>query len=424
MIRGTTTLSDAPSSINAPLTNEASTSPDVSLSHTVDEFYLSDQNVPQAHKVIQVGEGIETTSIVTAKLSEQFGDDALPLDREKPHEIMVTRIMSTKVELALASNQGTPDAMMHYLKQEGANYGALINGGFYAINGFYELKQNYPIGLHRFTNNVSLSKHADVVSKDFDNTQEFFTHDAQALTRPFEDYSQYPQIDTRLHLKTQTPFAVKDSYGLFRITHSGSADIMPLTQFSDVSFKSYLEEAKYLLSSGPFLVKDNKISFTSEDLQRSDCQFKTIYDRFGSHPGSVPPGTFYHADQTNPRSAIGFNDKNELLMVTVKGEEDPSCRDGMRLDQMALLMKLLGAKVALNLDGGYSSCQGVFNNKMFKPYFVKKAGRDSLVPCAIVAKQKTANGSSKPTPPNVNASNSDCHTKRPRVDGVKRKLDF
>ncbi|MCS5710784.1 phosphodiester glycosidase family protein [Candidatus Berkiella aquae] len=435
MISGTTTSSDTPSLNEVPSLNEPPLSKDVLLSHNAsslhdvsssqdaDSFYLRARECLQENKVIRVGEGIETTRIVTAKLSERFGDEALPLDREKPHEIMVTRIDLTKVILALASNQGTPDAMMRYLKQEGANYGALINGGFYAINGFYELRTNHPVGLHRFTHTVSLGKHADIIRKDFDNTNAFFTHDPQALTGSFEHYEQFPEIDTRLHLQTQTPFAVKQYYGLFRITHAGTADITSLTQYQPSSFKSYLEEAKYLLSSGPLLVEDNELRFTGEDLKRADFQFKTIYDRFGGHPGSVPPGTFYHADQVNPRSAIGFNNENELLMVTVKGEEDPSRRDGMRLDQMALLMKLLGAKVALNLDGGYSSCQGIFEQeKMKSPLFIKKPGRESLVPYAIIATQQVDNGPGMPIPPSENDSNSDSNKRR--LCGVKKKLEF
>ncbi len=350
--------------------------------------YLAFKNRPI--KVTTVGKGIVNIRLSMTKPSKLFGKEALPLDTGKVHEVMITRVTPAEVSLVLTTNQGTPEAFVKHLKDCSAGYGAIINGGFYAINGFYELKHNQPIGLHRFEYNASISQNKDVIRKDFDNTREFFKHNKKATSKPFEEYKSKKDIDSQLHLKTQTPHSVKDQYGLFRIKLDGSADIQKMTSFSAKAFKAYLKDARYLLSSGPILVWDDQICFSKRDLKDKRYQFKQVYKHFGSHPGSVPPGTFYHADQLNPRSAIGINAKGELLMVTVKGEENPSKRDGMSLDQLALLMKLLGSKVALNLDGGYSACQGFFNQeKMVTPLFAKKVGRETLLPCAIVAKEKT-----------------------------------
>ena len=344
-------------------------------------------------KTTFVGKGITSTFISMTEPSVLFGDAGIPLDLNKKHEVMVTRIHLSDVSLILSTNQGTPDALTKHLKDYEASYGAVINGGFYAINGFYYLGTDKPIGLHRFTYNASIGKKQDTIKSDVDTTAQYFKHDVEALSKPFEDYMAMDMgIPTQLHLKTQTPSSVQEHYAAFRITTEGGADIRLYSDFADDNaFNDYVSNAAYLLSSGPVLVKDGNVTITKEDIQKDPrYHFSVIYDKLGSHPGSVPPGTFYHADQLNPRSAVGFTENGDLLMVTVKGEEDPTKRDGMTLDQFALLMKLLGAKTALNLDGGYSACQGIFNkHKMYTPEFVKKLGREKVLPCSIVAKEKT-----------------------------------
>ncbi len=345
-------------------------------------------------KVITVGQGIVNIQLSMTQPSMIFGQEAVPLDLQKLHEVMITRVNLSEVSLILSSNQGTPDVFINHLKDYSANYGAIINGGFFAINGFYDLKTDQPIGLHKFNYNASSGIqnkiNKNTIYNDFDNTNHYFAEQNQELTVPFEGYENKKEIDSQLHLKTQTPHSVRDQYALFRIKPNGEADLKKMSTFeNDASFKTYLEKAKYLLSSGPYLVWDNQITFTEEKLINPEYQFKTVLKHFGTHPGSVPPGTFYHADQLNPRSAIGFTSQGELLMVTVKGEEESSKRDGMTLPQFALLMKLLGAEKALNLDGGYSACQGVYNQDMQMPLFSKKSGREKLIPCSIVAKEKT-----------------------------------
>ena len=367
----------------------------------------------------KVGKGIISANISMVKPSLLFGDAGVPLDVNKLHEVMVTRVKLSKVSLVLSTNQGTPDALMKHLKDSEASYGAVINGGFYAINGFYHLGTDHPIGLHRFTYNASIGHRKDMIKKDVDNTHEYFKYTNKDLSKPFEEY-EFTTIPSQLHLKTQTPDSVKEFYGCFRITHNGMVDIGRYTDFANnKAFKKYLTGAEYLLSSGPVLVCDNQVTLTKEDIAKDPrFHFKAIHDKFGSHPGSVPPGSFYHGDQLNPRSGIGVTANGDLLMVTVKGEEEPAKRDGMTLDQFALLMKLLGSKTALNLDGGYSACQGVFNKQaMITPQFVKKVGREKVLPCAIVAKEKTT----------VTKSYSQTETKvniDKTIDKTTRKLKF
>lgn len=391
-------------------------------------------------KSTALGKNIVSTTLKMKSPSMLFGPAASALDLGKTHEVMVTRIALTArgsgysvetedegekapedgVSIVLATNQGTPDSFLSYLKDRKADFGVVINGGYYAINGFYNLSWEQPIGLHRFTYNASSGHRQDTFKRDFDNTQCFFQFEQDKQTKPFEEYTPEKGIASTLHLKTQTPASVTEHYGCVRITVDGNVDIQKVSDFTDASFKDYIADAEYLMSSGPMLVQNGKELIT-KDLLETDprFQFKHVFARFGAHPGSVPPGTFYHADQLNPRSAIGITKNGELLLVTVKGEEEPSKRDGMTLDQFALLMKLLGSETALNLDGGYSACQGIFDrSKMLTPSFVKKQGRDKLLPCAFVVTQKTAT-------PNINYARSSMINVLPEdLEKTKRKLAF
>lgn len=55
----------------------------------------------------------------------------------------------------------------------------------------------------------------------------------------------------------------------------------------------------------------------------------------------------------NPRSAIGYTEDNNLILVAVDGREGSSV--GMTLMQLANFMKSAGCVNAMNLDGGGST---------------------------------------------------------------------
>jgi len=55
-----------------------------------------------------------------------------------------------------------------------------------------------------------------------------------------------------------------------------------------------------------------------------------------------------------PRTALGINSKNQLILVTVDGRQ-PDFSIGMTLEEMAYLLKWLGAEDAMDLDGGGSA---------------------------------------------------------------------
>ena len=73
-----------------------------------------------------------------------------------------------------------------------------------------------------------------------------------------------------------------------------------------------------------------------------------------------------------------------LLFVTVDGRQKPYS-DGMTLRELASLMLALGARDALNLDGGGSSCMLVNGKETIRPS--DKEGQRA-VPAAMVWKVK------------------------------------
>ena len=77
-------------------------------------------------------------------------------------------------------------------------------------------------------------------------------------------------------------------------------------------------------------------------------------------------GAIDHLVANNPRTAVGYNDKNELVMLVVDGRSAIS--DGCVSKELADIMKNVGCSDALNFDGGGSSTMycgpklGIINN--------------------------------------------------------------
>lgn len=90
--------------------------------------------------------------------------------------------------------------------------------------------------------------------------------------------------------------------------------------------------------------------------------FPGAVDVLGGNPMLVVNGTVQYADvegsggyfAANPRTAVGLTADNRLLVVVVDGREY-GYSAGMTLRQLADFMTSLGARDAINLDGGGSS---------------------------------------------------------------------
>ncbi len=107
------------------------------------------------------------------------------------------------------------------------------------------------------------------------------------------------------------------------------------------------------VGGGPVLVKNGKINVTIRE------------EGFGgSHL------------QRHPRSAIGYKDKNTLLLMVVDGRQPASA--GVTLNELAELMLGIGSKEALNLDGGGSSAMVSAGEVVNVPSDIPGGNRNSL----------------------------------------------
>lgn len=119
--------------------------------------------------------------------------------------------------------------------------------------------------------------------------------------------------------------AVNDKEDLV-IYEDGSFEII---NESDMSLETLLANGAYnVLSFGPALVEDNKISVTTnEEVGKSMA--------------------------SNPRTAIGILSENHYVFVVSDGRTEES--EGLSLYELAQFMEKLGCITAYNLDGGGSS---------------------------------------------------------------------
>ena len=89
------------------------------------------------------------------------------------------------------------------------------------------------------------------------------------------------------------------------------------------------EKVSHIVSGGPYLVKNGDIFI--------DVKEEKLLSVTGR----------------NPRTAVGYTENNEFIMMTIDGREKNSV--GMTLNETAGLMKDFGCIWAMNLDGGGSS---------------------------------------------------------------------
>ena len=95
------------------------------------------------------------------------------------------------------------------------------------------------------------------------------------------------------------------------------------------------EKANHIISGGPYLIKNSEIYV--------DVKEQKLLSITGR----------------NPRTAVGYTQNNELILITIDGREKSSI--GMTLNETATLMKDFGCIWAMNLDGGGSSVMLVKN---------------------------------------------------------------
>ena len=97
------------------------------------------------------------------------------------------------------------------------------------------------------------------------------------------------------------------------------------------------------MHAGPVLMSNGKVHVTSEE------------EVFFNTP----------VDGVQPRSAIGYNDNGDVIMMVVDGRQVDS--RGVYLKELALLMSQFKCIEALNLDGGGSSALYIDGNLVNRP---------------------------------------------------------
>lgn len=120
------------------------------------------------------------------------------------------------------------------------------------------------------------------------------------------------------------------------------------------------ENVQHIISGGPYLLKDNQIfiDMTAQKLQ-------SIGGR-------------------NPRTAIGYTEDNNLVLVAVDGREGSSV--GLTLVELAKLMKTLGCTNAINLDGGGSTVMYIKGQIVNHPH---QPGGIALSNALVISKKYT-----------------------------------
>ena len=110
---------------------------------------------------------------------------------------------------------------------------------------------------------------------------------------------------------------------------------------NEITLEKLLENGAYnILSFGPGLIIDNKISVSTTDEVSKSMK-------------------------SNPRTAIGIIDTNHYVFVVSDGRTNESV--GLSLYELATFMNKFGCNVAYNLDGGGSSTMYFNGNIVNKP---------------------------------------------------------
>lgn len=126
------------------------------------------------------------------------------------------------------------------------------------------------------------------------------------------------------------------------------------------NFKKW--KMKTSVGGGPVLLQAGEVRITNEEEKRFTG--KAINDK-------------------HPRTAMGYTKDGKLIILVVEGRNKNA--GGATLTQEAQILKDLGCREALNLDGGGSSCMLVNGKETIK---VSDASGQRLVPAVFIIKQR------------------------------------
>jgi exopolysaccharide biosynthesis protein len=125
----------------------------------------------------------------------------------------------------------------------------------------------------------------------------------------------------------------------------------------------YKWRMKTAVGGGPVLLQNGEIKITNEE----ELKF-----------------TGKAIDDKHPRTAMGYTDDNRLIILVIQGRF-PGIAEGASLKQEAQILKHLGCREALNLDGGGSSCMLINGKETIKPS--DKEGQRAIPAVFIIGAQ-------------------------------------
>jgi hypothetical protein len=267
----------------------------------------------------------------------------------------------------------------------GPSSGALINGGFFSTNRYYEpdLPANTALGPTRtmplpqerpYDNLSSITRPSRV--ENFESPQQpgFMA----PLTLGMTPLTPGPNIPTNY----------QDNYALLHFNREGTPRVTPYTDITHQDSETQrrlVESTTTAVTSGPILSRDGQPQFPASNLNEPRYQYGMLRGKLeGNNDIQCPPGALYHASDRNPRSAIIVPNESRqdarvsLLYVVGRGQGGA----GMTMPELARTTARLGnsrGDIGLNLDGGNSSLVGTKRSEenTFNYHAQFREGRDS-----------------------------------------------
>lgn len=167
-----------------------------------------------------------------------------------------------------------------------------------------------------------------------------------------------------LTLTNPIPPVYKDFYGLIIV--DGNTNMLSIASSDELESQKingvlqFSDKTQYV-SSGPIIVDDygqfsekncTAIFSCRQPTSNAELDMNVFSDGL-SNCNKILPGEFKHGCQNNPRSAIFITDDNKVGLVYVEGRNERGA--GATFQDLAEICKKMGAKRAINLDGGRSS---------------------------------------------------------------------
>lgn len=163
--------------------------------------------------------------------------------------------------------------------------------------------------------------------------------------------------------------------------------LSPSTQIGATVVASSSDGANMPLKAGQFtlVAQGNRMSQLSElkagqrltlKLNTTGFDWEKLDNAIGGGPLLIRNGEIYvdsesegfdkaFSDARHPRTAVGRTTEGDLLFVAIDGRQKMSV--GATLQEEAQILKNLGCRDAINLDGGGSTCMNIFGLNMSRP---------------------------------------------------------